>query len=184
MVRDPAFAGRDVSAEPSSPAPIILTAVLPPDLAAWATALRRAHFPPDRNYLDAHVTLFHALPPSCLDGLKDDLARIAAATPPCPARLEGVMSLGRGTALKLSSPAMLHLRDDLARDLSGLLSAQDQHRPRLHVTIQNKVSPSEAKALQAELEVEPCDFTFRGIAAWYYRGGPWEAIRQWSFRGA
>mgnify|MGYP004351873915 CR=1 FL=1 len=45
-----------------SDSPLILTAQLPADLHRWATALRTEHFPPERNYLEAHVTLFHALP--------------------------------------------------------------------------------------------------------------------------
>ena len=51
-----------MSAEGLGAAPLILTAELPPDLHRWATELRRAHFPPERNLLEAHVTLFHALP--------------------------------------------------------------------------------------------------------------------------
>ena len=168
----------------SEPAPIILTAELPRDMAAWATALRTEHFPPERNYLDAHVTLFHAIPPACLGELQTLLKRIAADEAPPPAKLEGVMSLGRGTALKLSSPSMLALRDRIADHFSGSLTPQDGHRPRLHVTVQNKVSPAEAKALQADLSVEPRDFAFRAIAAHYYRGGPWERIREWAFRGS
>ena len=45
--------------------PLILTAQLPDDMHARYTALRDAHFPPERNYLEAHVTLFHALPGMC-----------------------------------------------------------------------------------------------------------------------
>ena len=46
------------------PAPLILTALLPDDLHRWATSLRDAHYPPGRNHLEAHVTLFRVLPPS------------------------------------------------------------------------------------------------------------------------
>ena len=49
--------------------PLIVTAELPDDVLAWADGLRRAHFPPERNWLVAHVTLFHALPPSVHDEL-------------------------------------------------------------------------------------------------------------------
>ena len=167
-----------------APAPIILTAELPRDLASWATGLRQQHFPPERNYLDAHVTLFHALPPNCLPELATLLKRIVADAPPPPARLEGIMSLGGGTALKLSSPAMLAVRERIADHFAASLTPQDEHAPRLHVTIQNKVNSAEAKALQAQLVIEPRAFTFRAIAAHYYRGGPWEAIREWPFRRA
>ncbi|WP_305096317.1 2'-5' RNA ligase family protein [Croceibacterium aestuarii] len=164
--------------------PLIVTAELPRDLQAWANGLRRAHFPPERNFLDAHVTLFHALPPSCEEELRERLAA-AAAQPPVPARLLGVMSLGRGVALTLSSPAMLALRADLAERFRGLLTPQDSQRPRLHVTIQNKVEPRAARRLLEELEgsVAPRDFAFAGVGLHRYRGGPWEAVGRWSFRG-
>lgn len=164
---------------------MIVTADLPPDLQSWATGLRRAHFPPERNYLDAHVTLFHALPPSCESELLDLLARIASEHAPPPARMEGIMSLGRGTALKLSSPAMLDLRDRIADHFHGMLTSQDEHRLRLHVTIQNKVSPSEAKRLQVELapQMSPRSFSFRGLSCHYYRAGPWEKVKSFAFRG-
>jgi hypothetical protein len=166
-------------------APLILTAVLPPDLHRWATALRRAHFPPERNHLEAHVTLFHALPPQVEDELRALLARLAGERAPVPARLDGVMNLGRGTALRLFSPAMLDLRASIAEHFRGLLTAQDNHPPRLHITIQNKVSPTAAKALQAELAgtFAPRDFAFPGMALFRYRGGPWEAVRRFAFRG-
>ena len=95
-------------------APLILTAELPPDLHRWATNLRAAHFPPERNHLEAHVTLFHALPCQVEAELREVLARLAAEIAPVEARLEGVMSLGRGTALRLSSPAMLDVRASVA----------------------------------------------------------------------
>lgn len=165
-------------------APLIVTAELPQDLYSWATQLRAEHFPPERNFLKAHVTLFHALPPMVEGELRDLLARLAAR-PPVPARLEGVTSLGRGTALKLSSPQMLDLRDEIAEHFRGMLTGQDSHRPRLHVTVQNKVSVEEAKALQAALapRVVPRSFSFRGLELHAYHGGPWQALGHWRFRG-
>ncbi|WP_133364967.1 2'-5' RNA ligase family protein [Qipengyuania sediminis] len=166
-------------------APLILTAALPNDLQARANALRRQHFPPERNHLDAHVTLFHALPPQVEAELVALLARLSSEYAPVPARLEGLMNLGRGTALRLASPEMLALRAEVAERFHGLLTAQDSHAPRLHVTIQNKVSAAEAKALQAELAgtIAPRDFVFPGLALFRYRGGPWEAVRRFAFRG-
>lgn len=167
------------------PAPLILTAELPPELHRWATALRRAHFPPERNFLEAHVTLFHALPAVVEDELCALLARIAGGTAPVAARLEGVSNLGRGTALALASPRMLALRGRIAEHFHGMLTAQDSHTPRLHVTIQNKVAPEAARALQRELapQVVPRDFAFPGLALFRYRGGPWEGRRRFPFRG-
>ena len=168
-----------------SDAPLILTAQLPPDLHSWATGLRDEHFPPERNYLEAHVTLFHAIPAQCEPEARSFLARLVGEVAPVPARLEGLMSLGGGTALKLSSPDMLSLRDHIADHFHGMLTAQDQHRPRLHVTIQNRVTSKEAKALQAQMAgtVNPRDFAFPGLSLYHYRGGPWELVRGFTFRG-
>ncbi|WP_233998203.1 2'-5' RNA ligase family protein [Erythrobacter sp. QSSC1-22B] len=164
---------------------LILTAELPPELHRWATDLRTAHFPPERNHLEAHVTLFHAIPPQCEEELRRLLAREVGSIAPIRARLEGLMPLGSGTALRLASPGILDLRDAIAEHLHGLLTAQDQHRPRLHVTIQNKVAPKEAKALRALLAgtFEPRDFEFPGLALHRYLGGPWEFVRRFAFRG-
>ena len=166
-------------------APLILTAQLPHDLHAEFTRLRTAHFPPERNYLQAHVTLFHAIPRQCEDevaALCKELARMYA---PVDGSVVGLMSLGGGTAIKLASPGILDLRDQIADRLHGMLTAQDQHTPRLHVTIQNKVSSRVAKALQAELDgtIEPENFHFRGLSLYRYRGGPWEPVRDFVFRG-
>lgn len=167
------------------PAPLIVTAELPPDLHRWATRLRTAHYPPERNFLEAHVTLFHALPPGSEAEVRDRLAALAARHAPVQARLAGIMSLGEGTALRLSSPGMLVLREELAEQLHGLLTAQDAHSPRLHVTIQNKVAPQTARELQRTLttEIELRDFTFPALALHRYRGGPWDFEKRWPFRG-
>ena len=166
-------------------APLIVTAELPGDLQAWADRLRRMHYPAERNQVAAHVTLFHALPPSCEDEVRERLAAATRHYPPMPARLDGVMTLGGGTALKIVSPAMLALRADLAEHFRRLLTPQDEHEPRLHATVQNKVFAREAKALQAELAstLRPRDFRFAGLALHRYRDGAWEFVKRWSFRG-
>lgn len=94
--------------------------------------------------------------------------------------------MGGGTAIALHSPALLALRDAIAARFHGLLTAQDNHRPRLHVTIQNKVPATAARALQTELAdaVPERSFAFAALALHVYRGGPWEPVGRWPFRGA
>ncbi len=165
--------------------PIIITAEMGKADQAWANALRREHFPPERNYLDAHITLFHHLPPSHLPEIKSRLATLTAECPPPAAHLSEVMLLGRGVAYRIESPGLIAIRDELAHDFSDLLIPQDQARPRLHITVQNKVEPASAKALHAQLSAtfEPRPLAISGLAAHYYRGGPWEQIGTWRFRG-
>ena len=174
------------SSAASLPGPLIITALLPADLHRYATGLRDAHFPPARNYLEAHVTLFHALPPSAAPEVRDCLATLAKDHAPVPARLCGIMKLGKGTALKLESEGMIALWSRLRDRFHGMLTPQDEHKPRLHVTVQNKVSLEEARALQAQLapEVVARDFAFRGLGLFSYEGGPWNHLRDYTFRGA
>lgn len=151
----------------------------------WANALRKAYFPPERNYLQAHITLFHHLPPGHLDEITSRLKNMVREYDAPDAMLSQVMSLGRGVAYRVESYDLLAMRDELAEAFHGLLTPQDQARPRLHITVQNKVQPAEAKALQAKLaaDFEPRKLEIIGISAFYYRGGPWEQIREFRFTG-
>ena len=170
----------------SGSAPLIVTAELPLPLQGWAEGLRRAHFPAERNFLKAHVTLFHALPPSVLDEARSLLSRLAGAHAPVVAQMTSVMDLGGGTAFRIESQGMLGLRADIAEHFHGMLTVQDSHTPRLHVTVQNKVPRADAMALQAELRhsFRPREFAFAGLALHHYLGGPWGDAGRWSFRGA
>ncbi|WP_432769915.1 MAG: 2'-5' RNA ligase family protein [Sphingopyxis sp.] len=147
--------------------------------------LRAAHFPPERNFLCAHITLFHQLPPSALGEVDRLLRRIAADTPPPAARLRELYSLGKGVAYRIDSPDLLAIRERIADHFTGMLTAQDQGTPRLHITVQNKVAPAEARALLAELaaEFQPRPLTIAGLAAHRYLGGPWAAAFERNFRG-
>ena len=169
----------------SGAAPFIVTAELPADLFAWTNRLRTAHFPPERNHLAAHVTLFHAFAPSLREELRPLLATLAATHAPPAARVTGLMNLGGGTAIALESAGMLAIRARIADHFHGALTAQDRHPPRLHITIQNKVPAATARALQADLTdaVRPRGFAFAGLGLHIYRGGPWEAVGTWPFRG-
>ncbi len=171
------------------PQPFILTAALPPDLYGWAEGLRRAHFPPERNHLHAHVTLFHAFAPSLLEELKDVIARLTGEFAAPQGSVTGLMDFGTGTAISLASEPLLALRAMIAEHFHGSLTDQDLHEPRLHITIQNKVTKTEARALQASLagEIVPRiaagQFRFPALELHLYKGGPWELVKRSAFRG-
>ncbi|WP_332820397.1 2'-5' RNA ligase family protein [Sphingopyxis sp.] len=147
--------------------------------------LRAAHYPPERNHLPAHITLFHQLPPSCHDEFDRLLRRIAADTPPPAARLREIYSLGGGVAFRIDSLDLLAIRERIADHFTGMLTAQDQGTPRLHITIQNKVAPKEARALIAELaeDFQSRPLSITGLAAHHYLGGPWQPAFARNFRG-
>ena len=165
-------------------APIILTGTMGAADQRFFDALRAAHYPPERNYLAAHITLFHQLPPSCLDELERLVAAIAKDTPAPAAAMREVYSLGRGVAFRIDSPELLAIRARIADHFHGLLSAQDQGTPRLHITIQNKVTGPESRALANDLaqSFQPRPLAITGLAAHHYRGGPWEPAFTRPFR--
>ena len=145
--------------------------------------LRREHYPPDRNVLAAHLTLFHHLPPSVETELKRRLNDATRGQRAPVAKAAGLMSLGRGVAVKIDSPGLAAIRRDLCEAFAGLLTPQDAGGWRPHVTIQNKVAPSLAKLLLAALarDFRRRDVEITGLAAWWYRGGPWEPISRHMF---
>jgi hypothetical protein len=170
---------------PARGVPLLIVAELPRDVFAWADALRRLHYPPERNRLGAHVTLFHGLPPSAqvaVTGLLAELSRL----PPPAAAISGLMDLGRGTAFAVASPAMEALHAQMAERLKGLIQQKDAYPLRLHITVQNKVPETDARALQAELSrlPEQRSFRFRGFGLYGWNGDLWEQTRVFPFRGA
>ena len=56
--------------------------------AVLARPLRRLHYPPERNQRPAHLTMFHALPPSAEGEVRRSLGRLGCGPPP-RASLEG-----------------------------------------------------------------------------------------------
>ena len=163
---------------------LIVTAELGVDDFAWLEGLRRKHYPPECNRVPAHLTLFHALPPSAEREVRTLLSAETGAKPP-KAMIEGLMNLGGGVAFRVVSADLDRIRDDLGERFHGLLSAQDNAGWRPHVTIQNKVTPKAARALMGELERQfiPRPLAIRGLTLHRYLGGPWEQIATYSFRG-
>jgi hypothetical protein len=164
-------------------APIIVTALFGDGDNGWLQALRRTHYPPERNQVPAHLTLFRHLPPGAEDELTERLKAATAAAPP-RAAIAGIVDLGEGTALRVASEELETIRAELAQALQGLLIPQDQAVWRPHVTIQNKVAPREARRLQQQLRAafEPRSLAIKALASWRYLGGPWEPIRSHAFR--
>ncbi|HEX5258578.1 MAG TPA: 2'-5' RNA ligase family protein [Sphingomicrobium sp.] len=162
---------------------LIVTAELAPGDFAWIDGLRRAHYPPERNQVAAHLTIFHALPPSAETELRGRLAQAVRRTPP-NATIAGLMDLGDGVAFRVVSPDLDRIREELAEGLHGLLGAQDSGGWRPHITIQNKVAPKTARALKASLEGEfsPRPLMVAGLGLHRYLGGPWERIAAYPFR--
>ena len=163
---------------------LIITAEIGPVDLAWLDQLRRAYYPAERNRVPAHLTIFHALPPTAEDEVRSNISKLSAEPPP-RASIEGLMDLGGGVAFRIVSPDLDRLRGELAAHLHGLLSAQDAGGWRPHITIQNKVPPREARALLARLQRDfrPRPLAIAGLGLQRYLDGPWKKLASISFRG-
>ena len=162
---------------------LIVTAELGASDFAWLDGERRRYFPPERNQLPAHLTMFHALAPSLEPDVRARL-KLEAAAPPPRAIVAGLINLGGGVAYRIVSDELDAIRESIAGHFHGSLTVQDAGGWRPHVTIQNKVPPAEARDLFNRLERDftPRPLAIRGLALHRYLGGPWEALGRWPFR--
>lgn len=156
--------------------PLIVTAGMEDAAQNHFDCLRQQHFPSERNWLSAHITLFHALPGEERETVEQHLAQAPSGLRPLTVTVESVRFLGNGVAFSLSSPALESLRALLARRFQPWLTRQDQQGFRPHVTVQNKVSSETARALETKLSADfvPWSFTVTRLCLWRYDGGPWE----------
>lgn len=166
-------------------APLIVTLTLDAEAHAHFTGLRQQHFPSERNYLEAHVTLFHHLPGEQVAAIQQHLAAVAAHIAPLLLRVSGVRFLGRGVAYTLENPTLQQLHHQLQTSWADWLLPQDRQPLRPHITVQNKVDPARARALHEQLAAafEPATVTGLGFAVWAYEGGPWRELFRVPFTG-
>lgn len=170
---------------PGGPAPLILTLGMDGGSFARLDALRREHFPPERNFLPAHVTLFHHLPGDDPAGIAAALREVQAGRSRPLLRATGLRFLGKGVAYAFDAPALSELRAALAARWASRLTPQDRQPFRPHVTIQNKAAPAEARALMERLEAgfEPFGVVGESLLLWRYLGGPWQPLGEFPFGG-
>lgn len=166
-------------------APLILTLCFDEASFERFDALRRQHFPPARNVIPAHLTLFHHLPGEKDRVIAATLRDVTRQTAPIPLNVTGLRFLGRGTAFEIAAPPLAALRRDLATCWQADLTPQDAQGFRPHVTIQNKVPADEARATYEAQRAAftPFEATGTGLLLWHYRGGPWEPAGAFDFEG-
>lgn len=152
--------------------PLILTLRIDAESRAFFSAQRKLYFSPERNYLEAHLTLFHQLPDvpetfTYMESLQQKVFDL---------QVTRLMNLGAGVAYKIESAELLALHRKLAAHFADVLIPQDKQGFRPHITVMNKVKPDEAKALLGELseKFEPFSARAIGLDIWVYLGGPWE----------
>jgi hypothetical protein len=164
--------------------PLIVTADFADPDFAWLEGLRRANYPAVKNRVPVHLTMFQGLPPSAVEEIKHQLARHSAQPPP-RAIIAGLMNLSGGVAFRVVSDELEAIREAIADHFHGMLCAPDAAGWWPHITVQNKVPPRQANALLAELDRGsfPRPLGISALSLHRYRGGPWETISSYPFRG-
>lgn len=150
-------------------------------LDAW----RQRWFPPERSFLAAHLTLFHALPED--DAVLALVQQACAKEERMPVRFARLEKSTRSILVRAEAPVVRRLHDALGRDLvtrfAERVTNQDRQRLVPHVTLVNKANPEHVALATAAIEAAfaPWDGTGDGIAVWRYEGGPWSPVARFAF---
>ncbi|KAK8099726.1 uncharacterized protein PG998_012967 [Apiospora kogelbergensis] len=165
------------------------------------SALRRRWFPAHRLKVDAHLTLFHALPGRLLGTLKDDLAAAAGMGGWRGGRAGRTCSGwdGRGVAVHVRGcegrvgemrRGLIERWEALGEEgaaTAGVLSAQDARRDwKAHYTIMNKEEdPARVEACFRELRdgLGEVRAEVLGLRLWRYDRGWWRQEQDFMFAG-
>lgn len=167
------------------PQPLILTLKIDDESFHYFDSLRQQYFPLKRNFLAAHITLFHHLPGEKLENIKGELAKVCAETQKFSVHFTEWRFLGKGTAMKIESDELLKVRSKLGVLWRDYLTAQDKQKFQPHITVQNKVEPNTARelfeTLSAGLKLKTGEA--EGLTLWHYMGGPWKLEEEFPFLG-
>jgi 2'-5' RNA ligase len=166
--------------------PLILTLQIDPAAQGRFDAERTAHFPPKRNHLPAHLTLFHNLPSTAAEAIGSRLRAACDVQPSFALEVHDLWMMGQGVAYRLRSSALTRLHATLAETWRDWLTPQDRQPLRPHVTIQNKAGAEQARLLHDQMRAGfvPFEICGMGLLLWHYRGGPWEPAATYPFNDA
>ena len=161
--------------------PLIVTLWMDNNAQQYFNRLREQYFPPERNYLQAHLTLFHALPYNEETfSIIEELTNLQTKYKACAER---VVSIGNGTAIKIISKELSDFHVRLQKRFGVELTLQDRQKIWPHVTIQNKVDANVARSVFESVNTTFASFEFDalGVEVHRYCGGPWEALKKIKF---
>ncbi|MDB5207072.1 MAG: hypothetical protein JWR72_2147 [Flavisolibacter sp.] len=162
--------------------PLIVTLSLDEASFQFFDNLHKQYFPPERNFLLAHLTLFHHLLPA-KPKIKENLYKWSKEIEPLVLQVVEIISIGKGVAYKIECEPLLQLHRIMQKEWQDWLQPQDKQKLWPHVTVQNKVTPAKAKETLEELKTTFKPFTAigTGFSLWSYEGGPWEFIESFPF---
>lgn len=164
--------------------PFVVTLGFDPETFGRLDALRRRFFPPERNVVPAHLSLFHHLPPGEGAAIARSLDA-AASHGPIPLAFPGLKRLGGGMAVTVEAPGLKALHGRLSAAFGPWLTPQDRQPLRPHVTLMNKADKAAAALAFESLRAswERWAGTGTDLLLWSYRGGPWAFVAAYPLRG-
>jgi 2'-5' RNA ligase len=164
--------------------PLIVTAKIHHDDLEPIDRLRQQHFPSNRNFLRAHLTMFYRLPGEHISRICLSLEERGFDREAMHLEVTGVRHLGAGVAFSISSSQLAFLRTELRQIFLPWLGSQDMQPWKPHITIQNKASRKAADSLHASLAANFQPFVIRctGLDLWSYLAGPWRLENSIMFR--
>ena len=153
--------------------PVILTLQLDKESHDYFTQLRNTHFPAYCNFLEAHLTLFHKLPP--FNPVLETAIWSFTNKTPFDLSISSLKNIGNGVAFVVHSNELLSLHRAMQKAFEPDLINQDKQKLWPHITIQNKVTAFKAMQCYDSLvrTFTPFQITATGISVWDYMGGPW-----------
>lgn len=159
----------------------VLTLSTTPSLSKPLTALRDKHFPVHLNHTPAHLTMFHALPGSEMDGIVAVLEELCRNTRPFKVTTGAPFRLKRGVGINVAQGLedAQRVHQELQRRWSDILSAQDSQSWRPHWTIQNKVDEEvvAAKTMdEVQQDFKGADGMADGVLLFLYDKGRWSLL--------
>ncbi|CAN5810955.1 2'-5' RNA ligase family protein [soil metagenome] len=162
--------------------PLIVTLTLDESSQEYFTALRNQYFPKHCNYLQAHLTLFHALPSDSF--FIDETLQKLANRITIQLEINGIKSIGNGVAFTVFNKDLSILHKQMQQLFDEYLVAQDRQRLWPHITVQNKVTAFKAKQTLDILSADfkPFNITAIGFSTWLYLKGPWGHKQNYPFK--
>ena len=163
--------------------PLVVTLALDEKSQRYFDQLRETYFPKERNWLRAHLTLFHQLPGEEIGAISQTLDKVSQQNEPPTLQVTQVKSIGRGVAFVLKNEPLMKIHRHLLNEWEAWLTPQDQQKLWPHITIQNKVTAEKAQQTLQQIapSFEPFTAKGTGLSLWKYLGGPWEFVQTFPF---
>ncbi|MDQ2753084.1 MAG: 2'-5' RNA ligase family protein, partial [Bacteroidota bacterium] len=163
--------------------PLVLTVTLDETSQIFFNQKRVFYFPPERNFIHAHLTLFHHLPGEI--NICNTIQSICHQQKQIELMVKQPVSIGKGVAYQIESKVLVSLHKALQKQWIDVLTMQDRQGLWPHITVQNKVTHQQAGQTLQELKNGFVPFTTyaKGLTLWKYLNGPWEEWKQFVFAG-